>query len=84
YLLATCTFSPLYGRLCNILGRKRANLTAVLFAGLGTVACGLLIAEHGAARCSEICMSFLYGFYLPLNSWQISGIGADGVFTILS
>ncbi|KAF9494438.1 MFS general substrate transporter [Pleurotus eryngii] len=41
YLLATCTFTPLYGRLCNVLGRKGANQTAVLFACLGTLACGL-------------------------------------------
>ncbi|OSD02159.1 vacuolar amino acid permease [Trametes coccinea BRFM310] len=41
YLLATCTFTPLYGRLCNVLGRRGANQVAVFFAGLGTVACGL-------------------------------------------
>ncbi|KDR82136.1 hypothetical protein GALMADRAFT_240663 [Galerina marginata CBS 339.88] len=41
YLLATCTFTPLYGRLCNVLGRKRANQTALLFAGLGIIMCGL-------------------------------------------
>ncbi|THH21457.1 hypothetical protein EW146_g100 [Bondarzewia mesenterica] len=41
YLLATCTFTPLYGRLCNVMGRRGANQTAVLFAGLGTLACGL-------------------------------------------
>ncbi|KAI0738091.1 major facilitator superfamily domain-containing protein [Daedaleopsis nitida] len=41
YLLATCTFTPLYGRLSNVLGRRGANLVAVFFAGLGTVACGL-------------------------------------------
>ncbi|KAH9890458.1 vacuolar amino acid permease [Cubamyces lactineus] len=41
YLLATCTFTPLYGRLCNVLGRRGANQTAVVFAGLGTIACGL-------------------------------------------
>ncbi|KAI0355184.1 vacuolar amino acid permease [Trametes cingulata] len=40
YLLATCTFTPLYGRLCNVLGRRGANQVAVFFAGLGTVACG--------------------------------------------
>jgi len=40
YLLATCTFTPLYGRLCNVLGRKGANQTAVVFAALGTLACG--------------------------------------------
>ncbi|KAI0028997.1 vacuolar amino acid permease [Vararia minispora EC-137] len=41
YLLATCTFTPLYGRLCNVMGRRGANQAAVLFAALGTLACGL-------------------------------------------
>ncbi|KAI0806672.1 MFS general substrate transporter [Fomes fomentarius] len=41
YLLATCTFTPLYGRLSNVLGRRGANQVAVVFAGLGTIACGL-------------------------------------------
>ncbi|EMD34270.1 hypothetical protein CERSUDRAFT_117143 [Gelatoporia subvermispora B] len=41
YLLATCTFTPLYGRLCNVMGRRGANQAAVLFAGFGTLACGL-------------------------------------------
>ncbi|KAF9239086.1 major facilitator superfamily domain-containing protein [Melanogaster broomeanus] len=41
YLLAICTFTPLYGRLCNVLGRRGANQTAVIAAALGTVACGL-------------------------------------------
>ncbi|KAF8505120.1 MFS general substrate transporter [Hysterangium stoloniferum] len=34
YLLATCTFTPLYGRLSNVMGRRGANQTAVFFAGL--------------------------------------------------
>ncbi|KIK93560.1 hypothetical protein PAXRUDRAFT_144798 [Paxillus rubicundulus Ve08.2h10] len=41
YLLAACTFTPLYGRLCNVLGRRAANQTAVIAAALGTIACGL-------------------------------------------
>jgi MFS family permease len=41
YLLATCSFTPLYGRLCNVLGRKGANQTALFFAGLGVLMCGL-------------------------------------------
>ncbi|KAJ6630345.1 vacuolar amino acid permease [Mycena sp. CBHHK59/15] len=41
YLLATCTFTPLYGRLCNVMGRNRANQTAVLFLALGILSCGL-------------------------------------------
>ncbi|KAF9780435.1 vacuolar amino acid permease [Thelephora terrestris] len=41
YLLATCAFTPLYGRLSDAMGRRGANQTAVLFAALGTLACGL-------------------------------------------
>ena len=41
YLLAICSFQPLYGRLCNVLGRKRANQTALFFQGLGVLMCGL-------------------------------------------
>ncbi|KAF8514722.1 vacuolar amino acid permease [Hysterangium stoloniferum] len=41
YLLATCTFTPLYGRLSDAMGRRGANQTAVFFAGLGTLCCGL-------------------------------------------
>ncbi|KZT74098.1 MFS general substrate transporter [Daedalea quercina L-15889] len=40
YLLATSTFTPLYGRLCNVMGRRDANQMAVYFAALGTAACG--------------------------------------------
>ncbi|PPQ88137.1 hypothetical protein CVT25_004893 [Psilocybe cyanescens] len=41
YLLATCTFTPLYGRLSNVMGRNGANRSAVLFAVIGIFACGL-------------------------------------------
>ncbi|KAF8352168.1 vacuolar amino acid permease [Amanita rubescens] len=40
YLLATCTFTPLYGRLCDVMGRKGANHTALFFAGSGILLCG--------------------------------------------
>ncbi|KAI0062144.1 MFS general substrate transporter [Artomyces pyxidatus] len=52
YLLATCTFTPLYGRLCNVMGRRGANQLAVFFAAIGTLACGLSGSMEGliAAR----------------------------------
>ena len=40
YLLATCTFTPLYGRLCEIMGRKNANHMALFFAASGILLCG--------------------------------------------
>ncbi|KAF7313663.1 hypothetical protein HMN09_00522900 [Mycena chlorophos] len=41
YLLSLCCFTPLYGRLADILGRKGAMLLALFFFGSGTVFCGL-------------------------------------------
>ncbi|KIY68361.1 vacuolar amino acid permease [Cylindrobasidium torrendii FP15055 ss-10] len=41
FLLATCTFTPLYGRLSNILGRRGAFQTALIFTAIGTMMCGM-------------------------------------------
>ncbi|KAF8313421.1 MFS general substrate transporter [Clavulina sp. PMI_390] len=41
YLLSLCCFTPLYGRLADILGRKAALLIALTLFGLGTLLCGL-------------------------------------------
>ncbi|KAF7301419.1 hypothetical protein MIND_00707200 [Mycena indigotica] len=41
YLLSLCCFTPLYGRLADILGRKGAMLLALFFFGSGTIFCGL-------------------------------------------
>ncbi|KAF5388036.1 hypothetical protein D9615_000232 [Tricholomella constricta] len=41
YLLSVCCFTPLYGRLADILGRKGAMLVALSLFGSGTIFCGL-------------------------------------------
>ena len=41
YLLSTCTFTPLYGRLCNVMGRRGASQVALLFACSGVLMSGL-------------------------------------------
>lgn len=41
YLLSVCCFTPLYGRLSDILGRKGAMLLALSLFGTGTVLCGV-------------------------------------------
>ncbi|KAF9452050.1 vacuolar amino acid permease [Macrolepiota fuliginosa MF-IS2] len=41
YLLSVCCFTPLYGRLADILGRKGAMLLALTLFGSGTILCGL-------------------------------------------
>ncbi|KAF6762869.1 vacuolar amino acid permease [Ephemerocybe angulata] len=40
YLLSVCCFTPLYGRLADILGRKGAMLLALTLFGTGTILCG--------------------------------------------
>ncbi|KAJ6606043.1 MFS general substrate transporter [Mycena vulgaris] len=40
YLLSLCAFTPLYGRLANIIGRRPSILFAGLLFGGGTVMCG--------------------------------------------
>jgi Na+/melibiose symporter-like transporter len=41
YLLSVCCFTPIYGRLCDVMGRKYAMLLALSFFTLGTLLCGL-------------------------------------------
>lgn len=41
YLLSVCCFTPLYGRLSDILGRKGAMLLALSLFGTGTILCGV-------------------------------------------
>ncbi|CAE6521165.1 unnamed protein product [Rhizoctonia solani] len=41
YLLSVCCFTPLYGRLSDIMGRKGAMLLALSLFGIGTLLCGM-------------------------------------------
>ncbi|KAF8548902.1 hypothetical protein OG21DRAFT_1364958, partial [Imleria badia] len=41
YLLSSCAFTPLYGRLCSILGRRVACQIALTATALGTFLCGI-------------------------------------------
>ncbi|KAL7420640.1 hypothetical protein Q5752_004591 [Cryptotrichosporon argae] len=41
YLLSVCCFTPIYGRLCNILGRQTSMLIALGFFSLGNVLCAV-------------------------------------------
>ncbi|GAA5995861.1 uncharacterized protein JCM10292_004793 [Rhodotorula paludigena] len=41
FLLSNLTFTPLYGRLCDILGRRIANASAIFLFTLGTFLCAI-------------------------------------------
>jgi len=41
FLLAASTFTPLYGRLCTVLGRRGAQQVALTFTSLGILMSGL-------------------------------------------
>lgn len=38
-MMANCCFTPIYGRLCNILGRQTSMLLALFIFTLGTLGC---------------------------------------------
>lgn len=41
YLLSVCCFTPIYGRLCDIIGRQHSLLIALGFFSLGNVLCAV-------------------------------------------
>lgn len=52
YLLSVCAFTPIYGRLADLAGRRAAHITALTFFTLGTIGCALAPSMNGliAAR----------------------------------
>ncbi|EIW72535.1 hypothetical protein TREMEDRAFT_26050 [Tremella mesenterica DSM 1558] len=40
YLLSVCCFTPIYGRLCNIIGRQASMLLALGLFSIGNIGCG--------------------------------------------
>ncbi|ORX37438.1 transporter [Kockovaella imperatae] len=41
YLLAVCCVSPIYGRLCNVIGRQASMLIAVVVFAIGNILCAV-------------------------------------------
>ena len=81
YLLATCTFTPLYGRLSNVMGRRGANQTAVFFAALGTLACGLSTSMETLIAARFVWISLIFHPLLCSRLFQLGGLGGGGIFT---
>ncbi|EUC34710.1 hypothetical protein COCCADRAFT_3916 [Bipolaris zeicola 26-R-13] len=83
YFLTLSAFQPLYGKLCDIFGRKQCLLSAYLIFGIGSVGCGLArnIGELIAARafagvggggmsvCTTVLMSDILGLR-ERGTWQ--------------
>ena len=86
YLLATCTFTPLYGRLCDVMGRQGANHSAVLFASIGILACGLSKSMEMLiiSRFVSLFRILIGSSRFYLSPLQISGMGGGGIFTTAS
>lgn len=78
YLLSVCCFTPIYGRLCDIMGRKYAMLLALTFFSIGTLLCGLatsmemLIAARALAGAGggglTTCTSTILSDIIPLRN----------------
>jgi len=78
YLLSVCCFTPLYGRLSDILGRKGAMLLALSLFGSGTLLCGIapsmnvLIAARAIAGMGGGGSVFQFSRFLLLISMPSS------------
>ena len=79
YLLATCTFTPLYGRLSDVMGRRGAKQSAIIFAAIGILACGvsnsmqmLIVARFVGARFPAVydALIILPCFLLLSDIWN--------------
>lgn len=72
YLLSTCTFTPLYGRLCTILGRRAACQTALLATAVGTFLCGISggMVELTVARFVRMLLSLLSSLFRTPLIWM--------------
>lgn len=78
YLLSVCCFTPIYGRLCDVMGRRGALLLALFFFSLGTLLCGLatsmemLIAARALAGIGggglTTCTSTILSDLIPLRN----------------
>lgn len=60
FLLSNITFTPLYGRLCGILGRRLANASAISLFTLGTLFCAIAPSMKYL-----ILARFIGGFLIP-------------------
>ncbi|SJL01651.1 uncharacterized protein ARMOST_04974 [Armillaria ostoyae] len=84
YLLSVCCFTPLYGRLSDILGRKGAMLLALSLFGSGTIFCGMapsmetLIAARAVAGMGG--GGVMTGIGGPLGGWINDAFGWQAAF----
>lgn len=83
YFLTLTAFQPLYGKLCDIFGRKQCLLVAYLIFGVGCTCCGLArtMGELVAARAfagiggggMTICTNVIFSDVMSLRErgvWQ--------------
>ncbi|KAJ9127490.1 hypothetical protein QFC24_000899 [Naganishia onofrii] len=78
YLLSVCCFTPIYGRLCDIIGRRGAILLALSLFGIGTIGCGIapsmeaLIGARAVAGAGG-------GAMMSVGSIIVTDLGGDEV-----
>ncbi|CCM01688.1 uncharacterized protein FIBRA_03752 [Fibroporia radiculosa] len=87
YLLSVCCFTPLYGRLSDILGRRGAMLLALSLFGMGTFLCGLapsmdslIIARTIAGMGGGGLFGLGAGLGGPLGGWLNDTFGWRSAF----
>lgn len=95
YILASATFLVPFGRLADIVGRKKVFLLGVIAFGLSSILCGLAWSLHslilfrvlqgiGSAMIFGTGMAILTSVYPPQDRGKVLGINAATVYSGLS
>ncbi|KZV75457.1 vacuolar amino acid permease [Peniophora sp. CONT] len=74
YLLSVCCFTPLYGRLSDVLGRRGAMLLGLTFFGIGTILCGVATSMNMMIVARAIAGMGGGGYGLSLSSVAVTDL----------
>lgn len=85
YLLSVCCFTPLYGRLSDILGRKGAMLLALsLFGGLCSLPSIVALPDGAFLGVGTICCGIAPSMETLIAARAVAGMGGGGCVYSLS
>ncbi|KAF8914097.1 vacuolar amino acid permease [Gymnopilus junonius] len=74
YLLSVCCFTPLYGRLADILGRKGAMLLALSLFGSGTIFCGFAQSMNALIAARAVAGMGEEGYVMTVSSIAVTDL----------
>jgi MFS family permease len=83
YLLSVCAFTPLYGRLCDIIGRRASCLLAGSLFGVGMYVSSSLRVVQGVFARPKPILAFVRSLMTPCPICSIGRAGTNSYFSEL-